>query len=199
MKEEIMRLIGKHVVGLMLLAGLGTINACSSQGDFEDDATLAQASDELRRPRVPCVSSDTCRTGEFCTTELGACHRPPGCRRGEICPAVCYGVCRPDPKPVTCGAVTCERGERCCNESCGICTRPGGACTEQLCEPPVECRRDADCRAFSDYCTGCDCRALAASEPDPVCPGPGVQCFVDPCFNQRASCVDGQCELVTAP
>ncbi|HEY3495508.1 MAG TPA: hypothetical protein VGK73_12515, partial [Polyangiaceae bacterium] len=58
-----------------------------------------------------------------------------------------------------------------------------------------ECASDRDCRTFSDYCTGCDCRALANGEPDPVCPGPGVQCFVDPCFNQKAVCVDGQCTL----
>jgi hypothetical protein len=32
-----------------------------------------------------------------------------------------------------CGPVTCERGEVCCNESCGICTAPDGACDQQFC------------------------------------------------------------------
>jgi hypothetical protein len=32
-----------------------------------------------------------------------------------------------------CGNVACEAGQVCCNWSCGICTEPGGACTEQFC------------------------------------------------------------------
>jgi hypothetical protein len=35
-----------------------------------------------------------------------------------------------------CGPNTCATGEVCCNESCGICTAPGGFCTEQFCEDP---------------------------------------------------------------
>jgi hypothetical protein len=148
--------LGKYVAGVIMLGGLWTIGACSLETDGNETAT--DSDEELRRRRVPCASSDACRPTEFCTTETGDCNPPPGCRRGQICPAVCYGVCRP-------------RRE------------------------PVECRSDADCRTFSDYCTGCDCRALASGEPDPVCPGPGVQCLIDPCFNQRAACVAGQCEL----
>jgi hypothetical protein len=34
----------------------------------------------------------------------------------------------------TCGAVTCGAGQVCCNASCGICTEPGGFCTQQFCE-----------------------------------------------------------------
>ena len=74
-------------------------------------------------------------------------------------------------------------------------------------EPPVggaggaggagggSCATDADCRTFSDYCTGCDCRALPVDAPDPVCPGPGVQCFVDPCMGGGAVCKGGRCEV----
>jgi hypothetical protein len=77
-------------------------------------------------------------------------------------------------------------------------------------EPPVggaggaggagggSCATDADCRTFSDYCTGCDCRALSRTERDPVCPGPGVQCLVDPCDRQRAVCSAGRCALAPA-
>jgi hypothetical protein len=32
-----------------------------------------------------------------------------------------------------CGGVTCSSGEYCCNESCGICVRPGGTCIMLLC------------------------------------------------------------------
>jgi hypothetical protein len=36
-------------------------------------------------------------------------------------------------RPVKCGPVTCANGQECCNESCGICTDPGGLCTMQVC------------------------------------------------------------------
>jgi hypothetical protein len=61
--------------------------------------------------------------------------------------------------------------------------------------PAGACRSDADCRAFSDYCTGCDCRALSSCEQDPACPGPGVQCLVDPCWKEEAFCDAGRCAL----
>merc|ERR1712192_248640 len=32
-----------------------------------------------------------------------------------------------------CGPNTCEIGEVCCNESCGICAPPDGACTQEFC------------------------------------------------------------------
>jgi hypothetical protein len=63
------------------------------------------------------------------------------------------------------------------------------------CVPDGSCEGDTDCRAFSDYCSGCDCRALSAEQPDPACAGPGVQCFADPCLGTSALCVNGQCTL----
>ncbi len=59
--------------------------------------------------------------------------------------------------------------------------------------PLVNCQTDADCRAFSDYCTGCNCRALSITEPDPACDGPGVRCLVDPCQNAQVGCNQGRC------
>jgi hypothetical protein len=61
--------------------------------------------------------------------------------------------------------------------------------------PRASCTTDADCRTFSDYCTGCDCRALAVSESAPVCQGPGVRCLVDPCRAEHAVCQQGRCAL----
>jgi hypothetical protein len=84
----------------------------------------------------------------------------------------------------------------CCNESCGICTPPGGGCTKQLCpkDPaPAPCNTDADCKLEADYCTGCDCRALNVKQSLPACPGPGVACLLDPCFDKTARCVNGGC------
>jgi hypothetical protein len=55
------------------------------------------------------------------------------------------------------------------------------------------CKVDDDCRLFDDYCTGCDCRALAKTTKDPVCSGPGVRCLVAPCAGQKAACVSNVC------
>jgi hypothetical protein len=96
---------------------------------------------------------------------------------------------------VACGPKTCPAGQVCCNESCGICAEPGGFCTQQFCEPTGGCKQDTDCRTFSDYCTGCDCRALLKSDKDPTCSGPGVRCIADPCRDKRAVCKNGQCAL----
>jgi hypothetical protein len=43
----------------------------------------------------------------------------------------CGCGCEPVGEP--CGATQCESGQVCCNASCGICTPPGGVCTQQLC------------------------------------------------------------------
>jgi hypothetical protein len=153
----------------------------------------------------------------------------PKCRPGQVCPRIaCYLDCN---APTPCGPAKCANGQVCCNESCGICTEPGGFCTDQYCAPvekghrcdvialcipgyhwseakcgclpdkdgaPAGCTSDADCRTFSNYCTGCNCDALGAHDPDPTCDGPGVQCFADPCMNQTAVCLAGTCSLQTA-
>ena len=105
---------------------------------------------------------------------------------------------------VACGPKTCAVGQICCNASCGICTPPDGFCTQQLCNEGdagatgTACKADGDCRLFSDYCTGCDCRALGANEKNPICSGPGVRCIRDPCDDKRAACQGGRCAAVTA-
>jgi hypothetical protein len=127
-----------------------TLAACGG-----GDAAQGSGDPGLVRP-VPCASSDACKPTEVCTTEDGVCNPPPGCRPGMICPAVCYGTCRPRMSP---------------------------------------CATDADCRAAAVYCTGCTCLALSLCEKDPVCGGPGVACFADPCLNREAYCNAGRCAL----
>lgn len=64
------------------------------------------------------------------------------------------------------------------------------------------CTEDSDCRAFSDYCGGCFCRALGTTDPDPVCSGMMVTCFVDPCTLEGAAFCDtttGACGLRPTP
>ena len=147
---------------------------------------------------VPCASTSSCAMGEVCSTANGICNAPPGCNMGVACPAVCYGTCVPTPVvdgPV-CGATRCVAGKTCCNSSCGICAGPNEGCTKQICVPPAgggACMIDADCRVVADYCTGCDCRALATGQSLAPCSGPGVRCLRDPCTGAKAACVNGAC------
>lgn len=136
---------------LMVATG---ISGCGALDDLLDD---------WRTKHPPqgtaCASSEACPAGAHCTTEDGVCNRPPGCKDGDVCPAVCYG--------------TCEAAK----------------------PPQAECRTDADCRTFGFMCTGCDCLALASTEAEPTCSGPGVRCLADPCLNKAAVCDAGQCRI----
>ena len=60
------------------------------------------------------------------------------------------------------------------------------------------CSSDGACRVLADYCTGCDCRALATGEGLAPCAGPGVRCLADPCMNKKAACQKGRCVVVDA-
>jgi len=74
-----------------------------------------------------------------------------------------------------CGAVTCERGQECCNESCGICVEPGGSCTEQFCEPPGGPCGPVDC-AKGQVCCNESCG---------ICTEPGGVCTQQECVGER--------------
>jgi hypothetical protein len=100
----------------------------------------------------------------------------------------------------------CARDEVCTTED-GACHAPpgcgaGAACPAVCygnCRPALPgngaCTRDADCRVEADYCTGCDCAALATNQSLPPCTGPGVRCLVDPCMGKTARCVNGLCAV----
>jgi hypothetical protein len=145
----------------------------------------------------------------------------PKCHPGEVCPKyMCRLDCPPGVTP--CGDTVCRHGQECCNASCGTCVDPGTMCSQIACDgsgtcvqtamcmigyewsttqcqcvpsapAPGACASDADCRLVDDYCTGCDCRSLSTTDADPVCDGPGVRCFAEPCLNHTAACVGGQC------
>jgi hypothetical protein len=61
-----------------------------------------------------------------------------------------------------------------------------------------ECTTAADCRLFESYCEtlACVCVPLTVTEPDPVCMGLMVTCFMPPCTGKTADCVGGQCVAV---
>lgn len=134
----------------------------------------------------------------------GGCHTVcPHCPPNQICPMIaCYLECHGAPQREQCGDTLCPSGQVCCNASCGVCTDPGGLCTQEVCDPApaAGCTTDADCRTFSNYCDGCACAALSSGESDPTCSGTTVACFADPCMNMDAVCdtATGACTLVSA-
>ncbi|EGS17143.1 uncharacterized protein CTHT_0074750 [Thermochaetoides thermophila DSM 1495] len=69
-------------------------------------------------PISPCAAV-TCSTNTFCNVING---KP---------------VCLPISRQQKCGKAVCAPGHVCCNSSCGICTKPGGVCTQQIC-PDIE-------------------------------------------------------------
>lgn len=139
-----------------------------------------------------CTVDDVPSTTEagFGTTEgalAGGCRTIcPKCHPGAVCStAMCYQECEGKAK-------TCDIMAKC---------MAGYTWSDKKCTCVIDkkaesgCATDADCRVYDDYCTGCDCRALSQTEADPLCDGPGVRCFAQPCLNKIAVCVAGTCTV----
>lgn len=162
-----------------------------------------KASPDAAAPSDECGTDADCGPDRVCNFDAGICRGPSNCDPTQGCPTICMlvGTCEPKkappPKGEPCGAKTCDAGMVCCNDSCGICTPPGGACILLECQPAAECRTDVDCTTHESVCGGmCSCEALPRSGPSTECQGP-VACFVDPCLNSKAVCKAGQCVLAT--
>jgi hypothetical protein len=55
------------------------------------------------------------------------------------------------------------------------------------------CRTDADCQLVPDYCAECACVSLNAQQKMPECLGEELKCVLNPCADQVALCINGQC------
>jgi hypothetical protein len=111
-----------------------------------------------------------------------------------------FGGAELEPGGRPCGASLCNEDHYCCNESCGICAPRGGACLQRQCGPAAlplrQCSSNADCHTISSYCDGCQCLPGNVLDPEPTCLKPLVACFVDPCRDKYAACLDGICKLM---
>ncbi len=101
-------------------------------------------------------------------------------------------------KGAACGQSTCGQGETCCNESCGICTKPGEACAAVLCAPVptplpppvVKCGQNTCDQG--EVCCNESCGTC--TKPDGAClqlfctpePGPGPTTCPAPVYTQQA-------------
>jgi Stigma-specific protein, Stig1 len=141
---------------------------------------------------APVCCSGYCVNTKSDRDNCGACGNT--CFIGVCCSGVCKDTIN-DPQncgacgnqcssDLCCAGKCCGRGQVCCGGVC--CDR--NACRNGVCTTSTVCRRDSDCRLFSDYCEGCNCRALLATQPDPPCDGQIYNCLVDPCRGHVAVC-----------
>ena len=94
-------------------------NACAAQ-DARSDGSKCALLAGVAFDGTQCVEIICGCEGSDCDELFGTV---------EQCEASCLG------SGVSCGPKTCARGQVCCNESCGVCTKPGGACPAIGCEP----------------------------------------------------------------
>jgi hypothetical protein len=156
---------------------------------------------------APCMASETCGAGLVCSTAQGVCGRNPRCSKDQACDDACWGTCvkKPEPQARCNTSSQCGAGERCSTErgECLSCSDDRGVICPAVCFgtcepkdaplPAGACKADSDCKLAADYCGGCNCRAVGGGAgAAPACMNP-VQCFADPCTNQRAVCEAGRC------
>ncbi|HKQ71686.1 MAG TPA: hypothetical protein VJT73_20220 [Polyangiaceae bacterium] len=91
-----------------------------------------------------------------------------------------------------CATVRCAAGTHCALEEV--------VCIQAPCLPqPVclkdgaSCKVDKDCRLVDNYCGGCTCDALGATQTPPACNKGIVQCLRAPCQGKTAHCSFGSC------
>lgn len=101
-------------------------------------------------PGEPCAETKSCQGGLTCTSELGACDRPPGCLSADICPDVCFGICAgPDPSGPRGASCRVDADCRTSADYCGGCR----CAAVPVRAPDPRCRqRPANCVA--DPCRG---------------------------------------------
>lgn len=174
---RMMQVVRGVCVGLGLILAAG----CAVESGAPGDAEQTAAQDDSLAGGQAC-GENHCGKGTYCcNASCGTC-----APIGSFCTQI---ACEPTQK---CDIVAkCAAGYEWSVKACNCIPIKGGG-------KPGSCSVDSDCRLESDYCTGCDCRALSTNEKLPVCSGPGVRCFADPCLAQAATCVDGLCQVTAA-
>lgn len=121
---------------------------CPGEGECVDDPDDDCAADNGGRDcgGVCVCEARECRPGRTFNDDpaVCACERDglPGiscanvlCQEGTTCVETPNGPdCVPVDSAVKCGDNLCTDGQVCCNASCGVCTEPGGGCTQQICD-----------------------------------------------------------------
>lgn len=183
----------------MISIGLAGILAACTGVDYTDDSAQSQdalaasngdsakrsSADGDRRPselprfeKDPGATKPQCEVAEDC---YGQGIITPQCVGAFKCEKnQCLWICGEPPitdEPVTCGSVVCDYGEVCCNSSCGVCTKPGDQCTQQVCEqPPITDEPVVTCGSVT-----CAAGEVCCNSSCGVCTKPGDQCTQQIC------------------
>ena len=125
---------------LLLVASVLSLAACGVSNASVTDDQLAEYEQKL--------SSNSCQTHcQKCPPNricILSCQLVGNC--GTRCNSLALCVegyhwdetacaCLPDGGGQKCGKSHCGAGQVCCNDSCGICTEPGGFCIQLFCSP----------------------------------------------------------------
>ncbi len=183
-----------------VLVGVGLMVGCQLLVDG-DQAKLS------KRAEVEAACKDVhCKPEEHCDLVQVVCVTEPCEAVAECVPDNLaiepfeseVGDERAEADGTSCGKNTCSGGQVCCNASCGICTEPGGACIQRVCdeEPPpdAEVTPPSSCAvvlcAPGTYCD--DLGGEAKCLPLPSCKGvsceEGTHCELEAVTCVRAPC-----------
>lgn len=108
-------------------------------------------------PQESCRSSEDCPKGLTCSVERGDC-RPGNCKEGQVCAAVCTGICEAEGPAGACKTdADCRLEANYCG-GCG-CEALGPGQSGVACSDPVQCFR-YPCEGLSAVCVSGGCRAI---------------------------------------
>lgn len=114
-----------------------------------------------------CAATAECPDGTFCTAEKGDCNKPPGCKPGDMCAQVCYGVCASGTaKMRTLGSCKvdddCELHASYCGE-CKCFAKPKSTEIPKCAEREVSCIRNP-CDDLAVRCVEGQCKSSEEGE-----------------------------------
>jgi hypothetical protein len=160
------------ITAALLLASCGL----GGEANLGDDAAAlhGESGPSDYDPCAAAACGDSCTLCDPSDADCVETHDSKYCDRNGTCKAEVPKCAAGE----ACGSVTCDAGEVCCNESCGVCTPPGGACTQQLCNSEGNGNSE-------DPCAGKTC-----GEECSLCQ-PGVPCLTKLTFCDARGVCDG--------
>ncbi len=134
----------KKLSFVVMLGALWGVSGCSAATDDAGSDPTPESTEQAASANSCHTKCNKCPPNQVCAQY---CVQSGNC--GNTCTVMMLCIqgyvwddkscsCVPDPNAGTpCGPTTCSGGDVCCNASCGICTPPGGFCTQQVCAQPL--------------------------------------------------------------